>query len=162
MFINKINVSLMCAALYFFTSSAFAETKIIPNYDQLLQTLEAGNKVRAIIHFDQCKLESGGGLSSISGGVNFDIFNHYNMKIDSSHTKEVISVSNTVFSVTDLQNFGPVMNYVWLHVFKDNTAQLFWALLDPNTYEKKVSVSYLCPIGNELNQSGVVLYNTSS
>jgi hypothetical protein len=159
MSIKKIISCLIGSALCFSSASILAETKILANYDQLLQALDSGSQVRAVVHFDKCKLESGDGrISSLSGGLTFDVFNHYDMPIEGNRTREVISTSKTVFSLGTRYEFGPINNYVRLHVFKDNTAQLFGAFLDPQTYEQKTAVSYTCPVSGDVNHAGVSLY----
>jgi len=162
MSINKITACLLGSMLCFTTLTVFAGTKILANYGELLQALDSGNAVRAIAHLDKCKLDSGGGLVGLSGGINFDVFNHYIMPIDSLHTKEVIATSKTVFSITPIQSLGFVLNYIRLHVFKDNTAQLFGAIIDPKTYEQKITVSYTCTVSNDATQAGIMLYSTEA
>ncbi len=162
MSMKKIAACLLGSLLCLPTVDALANPTALANYDELLQALDLGNKVRGIIHLGKCKLESGGGVTAISLGFTFDYYNHYNLPIDAQHTKEVIATSKNVFSWTQVKDLGPVNNYLQIRIFKDNTAQLFGAIIDPRNYEQKIFVNYVCPISNDAAQAGLMLYSTEA
>lgn len=143
--------------------NALSNTKTLDNFNELLQALDSGNQVRAVIHFDKCKLETGTEIvSEISFGFNYDWYNHYYLPINAQNTKEVIATSKNIFSVATLNNLGSINNYLRLHVFKDNTARVFGAVIDPKTYEQKITASFLCSVSNNQDQAGVMLYTSES
>lgn len=161
MIFNKVTSGLIGMVCCFSSLSVFASDKILSSYDELLLALDSGSKVRAVVNMDKCKLVSGVEVVKvISLGFNFDWYNHYNLPIDSQHSKEVITTSKNIFSVTKIQNLGSINNYIQLHVFNDNTAYLYGAIIDPKTYEQKMTATYSCPFDANPGQAGIVLYNS--
>lgn len=158
--VNKIKYvlgSVLCLA----SLSALASSKILANYDELLQALSSGSKVRGIIHFDKCKIESGGGFPKTNTlGFTYDYFiNRDDLSGDNKHTLEVISTTKNIFSITKINNLGPVNNYIQIHVLKDNSARILGVLLDPTNYSQKISINYTCPVSSDENQAGLMLFN---
>lgn len=156
---KKISSYLVAATCLISSIGSFANSKTLANFDELLNALDSGKTVRAVIHMDKCTLESGSGFpQALSGGFTFDVYNHYQLPIDANTSKEVISTSKTVFSITTISNLGAIKNYIRLHVFKDNTARFLGVIIDPKTNEQKMSSSLLCPVSDDINQAGVMLY----
>lgn len=146
--------------LLFFSSFNVVASKILANYDELLHALNNGSKVRGVIHLDKCKLNHGGGLpKTFSFGFTYDYYNHYNLPIDKHHSVEVISTSQNIFSITRVNDLGPVNNYLQIHVLRDNTAHLFGAMLDPKKYDQKITARYTCPISSDPTQAGLMLFD---
>ncbi|CAM2822137.1 hypothetical protein [Legionella worsleiensis] len=159
MLLRKITSGVIGIACCISSLSVSANNKLLASYDELLQTLDSGNKVRAVVHVNKCTLIEGTELAKvITMGFNYDWYNHYNLRIDSQHSKEVITTSKNIFSVTQLNALGSVNNYVQLHIFKDNSAYVFGAIIDPVTYEQKITATYSCPLDVNSSNSGIVLY----
>lgn len=159
MSVSKLSAGLIASLCLFSSASSFANTQTLGGFDALSAALDAGENVRAVFHFDKCTQESGGGFPMVlSGGFNFDVFNHYMMATGTTTAKEVISTSKTVFSVSNIANMGAINNYIRLHVFKDNTARFLGVAMDPVSNEQKMSVSYLCPVSDDANQAGVMFF----
>ena len=159
MLFNKMSICWL-GSLMLLSFNAFANLKPIANFDELLQALDSGSKVRGVIYLDNCKLESGGGFpKTMSVGFTYDYFLHYNLPIDNNHTVEVITTSKDVFTITKVNDLGPINNYLQIHVLKNNTAHVFGALLDPKNYDQKISVNYTCPMGTNPIQAGLMLFN---
>jgi len=156
---NKLSAGLF-ALLVFNSMNAFAHTKVLGNYDELLQALDSGEKVRGVIQLEKCKLESGGGLpKTISVGFDFDYYNHFNVPVDPTHTVEVISTTKNIFTITKVNDLGPINNYIQIHISKDNIAHIFGAILDPKNYDQKIFVNYTCPMSADSAKAGLMLYN---
>jgi hypothetical protein len=156
MLANKFASGLITAILCFSSLNTFASDKMLSSFDELLQALDSGTKVRAVVNMDKCKLIKGSEVVKVlSLGFNYDWYNHYILPTDSEHSKEVITTSKNIFSMTKIQDLGAINNYIQLHIFKDNSAILFGAILDPKTYEQKASASYSCTLG-----TSVILYNS--
>lgn len=151
--------SYLVPTLICLSTSVLANPHKINTYDDLLYSLDSGHHVRAVIHFENCTLESGDKLLTITGGFDYDIYNHYKLpSTDSESTKEMISTSKTVFSISNFHDFGKINNYIRLRVFNDNTAEFFAAILDPITQEEKTTATYNCPLGKD--KAGVVFFDS--
>lgn len=135
---------------------AYGHHKPLLSYEALLQALNAGDDVKAIIHFDKCKAKDNqDNVVRAEGALNFNVFNHYQLPTG----KYVIATSTTVF--TEHRDFGPVSNYVRLRVHEDNSTEVYIAFYDPNTHVKKNAIEYLCQL-NADKQSGLSLYDLTA
>ncbi|RDI42689.1 VirK family protein [Aquicella lusitana] len=144
-------------------SAAYAAPKTLTNYEQLLQALEQGDEVRAIIHMDKCTVNKADvkGAADIGGSstrINFTLFSHYKVPVNGQE-KYTVATSQTLF--TEHRAFGPVYAYGRLRVFEDNSAEFHAAYYDPKTYELKGAVNYNCHLGNGADQNSIVLFDAS-
>lgn len=142
--------------------SVSAKSATANSFDQLLFLLNSGKAVRAVIHLDRCQLKQGTRLLTKTGGVPIDFYTHFDMPMPDGSTKETISTSATVFSITDVMNLGPVNNYLRLYVFKDNTADVLAAILNIKTNEKILFGQYTCNLSFDESKSGIVFHTTGN
>lgn len=158
MLLKKIVIGMICI---FSALNVSANNKTLTSFDELLQALDGGNKVRAVINIEKCKVISGAEIiKERSLGFDYDWYNHYEVPVDAQHSKEVITTSKNIFSVTTIQNLGAINNYVKLHVMKDNSVYLYWSLLDPKTYAEKATITFNCPLNADANHAGLLLYQS--
>ena len=152
------------ALLTLCAGSAQAASKNLMTYDQLLQAVQQGDDVRAIINFDKCTLKKAEGksvadtsvdTSGTSSRINFTIFSHYKVPVNNQE-KFTIATSQTI--LTEHRVFGPVYAYGRLRVFEDNTGEFHSAYYDPKTYELKGAANYICRLGNGVDQGGIELF----
>lgn len=145
------------------SASVFAAPKQLNNYAQLLDALAKGDNVKAVIHFDKCKMKKNGlnthfHETAASTSINFNVFSHYKVLTD-DEMKYTIATSNTI--LTEHSLFGPVYAYGRLRIFEDNSAEFHAAYYDPRTYEARAMVNYTCSIGESVDQESIALYDTS-
>ena len=142
--------------LLVFTSVTFASTQTVTTYKQLLNTLQQGKGVKAIVYLDQCtprtKMQNNMDEENTFTGFNIDIFSHYKVKINDQQERFALATSKTI--LTEHRTFGPVYAYERLRLFDDNSAEYHTAFYDPKTYELKGSMDYSC----SLNNNSIVLY----
>lgn len=138
---------------------AEASTMLLTNYDQLLLSLQQGNDVAAIIYPAKCVSTSANNITSNLEGastrLNFTMFSHYKIKTDNQHTRYAIATSLTI--PTEHSSLGLVYAYSRLRIFEDNSAEYHTAYYDAKTYTLKGSASYLCKIGQGINDGAVNL-----
>lgn len=157
MLFKKIAIGMICI----FSATNIFASNALTSFNELLQALDGGSKVRAVINIEKCKVISGTEIiKEKSLGFNYDWYNHYEIPVDAQHSREVITTSKNIFSVTTIQNLGAINNYVKLHVMKDNTAYLYWSLLDVKTYAEKATITFNCPLNVDSSQAGLLLYQS--
>lgn len=159
----KILSSITSIFLAFLVSSmTYAASSQLSGYNDLLNALREGTKVRAIINFDGCTAKDGTKTNlppNMVGGFSFNVFHHYPVKMDAEHTK--YAVATAIIHMTDHPSFGFVTNYVRLRVFADNTVELHSAFYDPKTYEQKRAMDYSCKMAEKAGDVGVLLITSS-
>lgn len=146
-----------------FAANVSAAPKLLTSYDQLLQSLHAGEDVRAIIYYGKCAVKAGGkaAVNPADGAdsrFNFNIYSHYKVVVDKQE-KYTIATSNTI--LTEHAVFGPVYAYGRLRVFEDNSAEFHAAYYDPKTYEVKGGADWICQLSNGADNNGINLYSDS-
>lgn len=141
--------------------TSFAASHLLANFDELQQALDAGKRVRVVIHYEKCKKTSGDDfVTLLSGGFNMDVFNHYQMPLETGKTAETIVTSQTVFSLSQFLGLGAVNNYIRVAFFKDNNAYVSASILDAQTNENKISNSWSCPLSVDQENAGISLYSS--
>lgn len=149
-----------------FALPTYAATKLIVNYNQLVEDLRQGENIHAIISLDKCQpvtqTKSLKDNPDTSGGftrINFDIFSFYKVQVDDQHQRYAVATSYTI--LTDHRVFGPVYGYARLRIFDDNTAEFHLAHYDPKTFVLKAEMNFNCRISNGNDQNGVALYEST-
>ena len=163
---KKIIISCVAGIVMSVTAiAADAATKILTNYDQLLQALQQDDNVSAIIHFNHCSATVPAGVkkTDVDPGdttkrLNFNVFMHYKAILQNQQ-HYTIATSNTI--LTEHHIFGSVYEYARLRVFEDNSVELYTAYLDPKTFEVKAKGTLTCQISNGNDQNGVVLFDAT-
>lgn len=144
------------------SQTAFANNhKIITNYYDLSSALSQGDTVRAIMTINKCVPASKNSQEpdDTLGSLNFTNFNQYKIQAN-GQMKNVIATS--INMLTQSSKFGPVYNYVRLHVFEDGSAEIFSEYLDPKNFAPVQTVTLNCHLSNGADQNAIKLYNLSS
>jgi hypothetical protein len=143
--------------------NAFA-TNIV-TFLQLVEAVENGNNVRAIIHFDHCQVTNPSIQSQVmrrlegaSTRFNFTEFLHARERINGELRDAVTTTMKTIIE----QPSGEVFTlFGRLSVFEDNTATLHVDFFDPVLHKQGLVVDWLCNISNGRDDNGLVLFNFS-
>jgi hypothetical protein len=157
--------------LCFSMSSAYALPEMIRTYHQLVEALENGNDVKAIIHLDLCDLDEDSLDEAFLGQVNQSIdgastrfnFNQYvKLRLNSVNT-----VTTSQSSLVE-QSPGVFLNlFSRLSIYEDPTRipRVHIELYDPKNNASKWVLNFECGISNgrdgnntESDDDGLVLY----
>ncbi|MGM9454980.1 hypothetical protein ACTAZI_16780 [Legionella bozemanae] len=151
--------------LLFPLSYANSFTNNITDFPQLVQAVESGSDVRAIIHFDNCQV-TGPELSTqakrrLNGATtrfNFTQFFHGKEDIND----QLIDTVTTSMKIFIEKPTGEFLTFSGrLSVFEDNTATLHVDFIDPILKKQKLVVDWFCRISNGDDNNGLVLFNFS-
>lgn len=148
-----------------FSTPAFA-TVSISNFNQLVQAVEQGDNVEAIVHIggNQCVPQTVNNtiqakkFSNEAQGVtriNFDVFSHYKVTLPDNSVKDTVATSFTMH--IEHPGLGLLEDYGRLRVFADGTAEFHAAYYDPVSNQKKIEMNWLCHYGQP--NDGLVLFD---
>lgn len=133
----------------------------ITNYADLVRSLETGNDVKAIVHYDQCLLNDSNFqrqyaqfIDGASSRINLTEFNHYKF-LDNDQVKDNIE------AVDDFDGFAAVNNIIipnaTLRIFEDDTAKLYFNVNDLQG-NQLYSLIWTCEITNGRDEKGLALF----
>ncbi|KTD11956.1 hypothetical protein Lgra_1414 [Legionella gratiana] len=137
---------------------------ILVNFQQLVQAVEHGNNVRAIIHFDRCIVTAPDSLDThleriLSGATtrfNFTHYFHAHLKIDD---RLIDTVTTSMKLFIDHPSGKLLTVFGRLSVFEDNTATVHVDLMDPVAHTHLLVIDWLCTISNGQDNNGLVLFD---
>ncbi|MDR3502622.1 MAG: hypothetical protein P4L79_08570 [Legionella sp.] len=141
-----------------------AGTNLI-NFSQLVQAVENGDEVRAIIHFDNClvtepaiKTRVMRRLDGATTRFNFTHFFHAKENIN----EQIIDTVTTSMKIFIERPTGELITLSGrLSVFEDNTATLHLDFFDLILHKQQLVVDWTCTISNGQDDNGLVLFNVS-
>lgn len=146
-------------ALFIFSiSTNMAQKKQIINFGMLLESINKGEEVYAVIHYAKCTLI----IDSVEteapdaiGGMPLSTFEYFAPK----------SINNPKGFLTSSQNIlithrkrGFVYNYVKIKIFDDNTVEINAKYLLPSTLEVVMDETFYTEINDGNNNKGLYLY----
>lgn len=150
--------------LYSF-NQANALNNYLTNFRQLVQAVESGDDVRAIVHFDNCLVTEPANQTEVtrkfSGATTRFNFTRY------FHAKETINdqIIDTVTTSMSIKIFlahssgKSLLLSSRLSVFEDNTATIHMNFFDPVLHKSILVVDWLCDISNGQDDNGLVLFD---
>ncbi len=146
--------------LVFVTSSCFiySQENQIKNFDSLMESLNNGKDVKAVIHYAKCKLI----IDSVEteapeaiGGMLLNTFEYF-AKMSINNPKAFVTTSETVLITHRKRGF--VYNYVKIKIYDDNKVEIIAKYLLPNTLEVVMDETFYAEINDGSNDQGVFLY----
>jgi hypothetical protein len=151
--------------LLFALNQANAAGTNIINFSQLVQAVENGDEVRAIIHFDNCLVTEPSirtqvmrRLNGATTRFNFTQYFHANENIN----ERIIDTVTTSMKIFIERPTGESFILSGrLSVFEDNTATLHVNFFDPILHKQQLVVDWTCNISNGQDDNGLVLFNVS-
>ncbi|ARB92887.1 hypothetical protein [Legionella longbeachae] len=142
---------------------ALNNSNILVNFSQLVQAIENGDNVRAIIHFDNCLVKESASqtqkerrLEGATTRFNFTHFFHAQEKIND----QLIDTVTTSMKIFIERPSGELLTFSGrLSVFEDNTATLHLDFFNPILHKHQLVLDWLCTISNGEDDNGLVLFN---
>ena len=146
------------SSILFFYSLSFAQTTQLNNFGDLMDALNTGESVRAVIHYGKCELI----IDSVAveapdaiGGMEFQTFEYF-AKMSIRNEKAYVTTSETV--LIGHPYYGYVYNYAKLRIYEDNFVQIIARYLDPKSYEVKMDETFTTIINDGNNEGAIYLY----
>lgn len=141
-----------------------AGTNIV-NFSQLVQAVENGNDVRAIIHFDNCLVTEPSLRRQVArrldGATTRFNFTHYFHAQETINERLIDTVTTSMKIFIERPTGESLILSGRLNVFEDNTATLHLNFFDPVLQKQQLVVDWTCNISNGQDNNGLVLFDIS-
>ena len=151
------------AVLFFFLGfvfCAFSQPTQLNNYDDLIKSLTAGEKVRVIFHYVKCKQIADNEEKEKSpeaiGGMDIDAYEYF--AANAVKNKEPFLVASTAKLIQNPKGDGFIYNYVKVKVSPDNKVKITAQYVDAKSFEIKMDENFFGEINDGKNDKGVYFY----
>ncbi|KTC83287.1 hypothetical protein [Legionella cincinnatiensis] len=136
---------------------------ILVNFSQLVQAIENGDDVRAIIHFDNCLVKEPTIQTQIerrlAGATTRFNFTHY-LHAEEKINDQLIDTVTTSMKIFIEHPSGELLTFSGrLRIFEDNTATLHLDFFNPLLQKHQLVIDWLCTISNGHDDNGLVLFD---
>jgi hypothetical protein len=114
---------------------------LLTTFDALMESLDSGHAVRAVLRYGNCTLDGSGPGPDAVGGMNVDTYEYFAEGVVGNDTAYVL------FSETALISMGTsyVYDYVKVRVYADLSTEIVAEYLDPTTFDVEMSEAFDCP-----------------
>jgi hypothetical protein len=149
---------LLYFSLFSLNQNLYCEPAQLKSFTEILDALNKGEKVNAVIHYGDCKLTVDGKESKSQdaiGGIAMLPFDYYAAGVITK--RAFISSSQTVMIYLAGFN-GFVYNYVKLRVYDDNAVEITVKYLTVDKLEVKMDELFTGEINDGSNGKGVYFY----
>jgi hypothetical protein len=145
---------------FFAASLVHAQPQRINNFDELIQELNSGGKVRVVMHYAQCRLfieniEQKSSPDAVSG---MDISTFEYFAPGAANNKLAFVVFSDSKLIKNPIGKGYVYNYGKVRINSDNTVKITAQYLNPKNYKVIMDETFDCEINNSKNNGGVYLF----
>lgn len=143
-----------------FMASAFSQPVQLKNFDELLNALRSGEKVRAVFHYAKCKQIADNEEKEKSpdaiGGMDIDTYEYF--AANSVKNKDPFLVASTAKLIQYPKGDGFVYNYVKVKVAPDNKVKVTAQYVDSKSFEIRMDENFFGEIDDGKNEKGVFFY----
>ena len=148
-------LSVALAALVMSSSLLFAQPRQLGTFSELVEALNGGWRVRAVIDYAKCKLLVDGEEQespAMIGGMDFSSYEYY-APDSTANIRAYLVASETV--LINLPSRGYIYNYVKLNVYDDNTVTITARYLNPQSLEILMDETFHGSISNGEDENGI-------
>jgi hypothetical protein len=144
-------------------NQANAQGTNLTNFPQLVDAVEKGDDVRAIIHFERCLVTDPTlptqTIRQLAGATTRFNFTHY-FRAKLTINDQLIDTVTTSMKIFIERPAGQFLTLSGrLSVFEDNTARLHVDLLDPILHKSIFGINWLCTISDGQDNNGLMLFD---
>ena len=143
-----------------FIISSISQPVQLNNYDELLKALNAGEKVRAVFHYVNCKQIADNEEKEKSpeaiGGMDIETYEFF--AANAVKNKEPFLVASTTKLIQNPKGDGFVYNYVKIKVNPDNKVKITAQYVDVKSFEVRMDENFFGEINDGKNDKGVFFF----
>jgi len=155
--------SLITTALIVIVAASQADAQVpLKDFATLMQALNQGKEVRAVLHYAEFRLLVDGKETAAPdaiGGMSFGTFEYFAAG-SIGNSKAFVTTSETV--LISHPSRGYVYNYVKLKVYEDNAVDLVARYLNPTTFEVVMDEIFYGQISTEGKNRGAYFFTDDS
>lgn len=140
---------------------AFAQPKVLKNFDELMAALNAGYNVRVVIHYGKCKLVADNEVQDKSpdaiGGMAIETYEYFAPKAVRGNENAFVVFSENKL-IQNPKGKGFVYNYAKFKVESTGKVKVTVMYLDPNTQEELMSENFFTEFGDSAKEQAIYFY----
>jgi hypothetical protein len=137
---------------------AFAQSKLLKDFDQLMFALRTGSDVRAVIYYSRCKLIVDSvetKAPDVIGGMSFTTFEYFAPN-SVKNPRAFVTTSETL--LISHPKLGHVYNYVKIKIYEDDTVEINAKYLNPASYQVVMDETFYGKISAGDDRNSVRLF----
>ena len=147
---------LLCFAFCLLQVAAMAKPVQLASFDELMSALRRGYKVRAVIHYGDCKLVLDGKETKAPdaiGGMDIDVFEHF------ARNSIKNPLAYIVFSHASLINLkGYIYNYAKFKIYEDNRVEVLAQYAKPISFQIIMNETFHTTINDKSGKGALYLF----
>ncbi len=140
--------------------SGFTQPTRITNFDDLMTSLNSGERVRVVIHYALCKWSPDQAEQSpipdAIAGMDIDTYEYF--APEAVHNKSAFMVFANSKLIQNPIGKGFVFNYGKVRINADNTVQVTAKYIHPKSLKVLMDESFRCKMNDGTNGEGVSLF----
>jgi hypothetical protein len=118
--------------------------ELLPDFERLMEALEAGAEVSLVLHYARCTLDGAGPGPDAIGGMTVDPWEYFAPGVVYN---PLAYVSTSESALILLQN-DHLINYVKVRAYEDGTVGVVAEYLDPVTYAVEMHEEFDCEMAD--------------
>lgn len=157
--IKKSTIVLASLLVLGISQGAIAGPKKLKKFDDVVDSLQDGNLVRAVIDFDKCSLANNTmklERRKPVGGLSFSKFMKYDTDVDG---KKTTVVATTETMLVNSEKYGLVYDRLSMHMMSDGSVEFVSELIDPKNYVQVGEMVYNCAFNKD--KGSVMMFEVS-
>jgi hypothetical protein len=156
---NKLNYFLL-SGLMLACQFGIAQTTRLTNFDQLMQSLNSGEKVRVVIHFGLCQwaLSQNKQTPTPKAVTGMDIDTYEYFPAGAVHNSKAFVVFSNTKLIQNPIGKGFVLNYGKVRINEDNTVQVTAKYLHAKNHKELMSEVFVGKLNDGNNNEGINLF----
>ena len=131
----------------------------LKNFNEVLSALKEGGRVRAVIHYNRCRLfrdkKEIEKIPDAIGGMDLNTFEFF-ARESVKNPRGFISASKTV--LIQHPGYGFVLNYVKLRIYEDNEIRIIAKYLSPDDHSVRMDETFVSRIADDANRGGIYFF----
>lgn len=149
--------------LLFIFQVGFARTIRVTTFDDLMTSLNSGESVRVVIHYQQCTWQDSSIVATTPNaitGMNIDTYEYFAK--GTVHNKKAFVVFSNSKLIQNPIGKGFVYNYGKVRISDDNSVIITAKYIDPINFEVLMNEVFIGKIANEKTNNSVNLFKQES
>lgn len=147
--------------LFLISQLAISQTARITSFNQLMESLNTGEKVRVVIHYAKCvwpadKINQKPPPPKAITGLEIDAYEYFAPGV--VYNKEAFMVFSATKLIQNPIGKGMVYNYGKVRINADNTVQVIAKYLHPKSYKILMHEVFLCKINDGILNEGINIF----
>jgi len=144
----------------FLIQSLFGKTILLENFEELMDALNNGEKVRVVIDYGKCQLIADNEIQESSpkaiGGMSLETFEYFADNVLGKNIAFVVASESKL--IANPIGDGYVYNYAKVKVDKESKVRLTARYIDPVTFQEKMDENFFTEMNDGRNDGAASFY----